>query len=122
MAGKRNILIVDDDAEVLNVVGRILSAAGYSVLSAHNGKEGVLAAKNKIPDLVLLDVDMPVMDGGEVRQILGDDPKTRHIPIIYLTGLMTQGEAEKRETGRNVFLAKPVDAAELLRAIQEQLK
>ena len=120
MANK-TILVVDDDVHVLDILERNLTTAGYSVLQAQNGKEGISMAKDRKPDLVLLDLNMPDIGGGEVSQILRGDPNTRDIPVGFVTGLMTKKEAGTHETGRNFFIAKPINSQELLQKIKEVL-
>ena len=121
MANK-TILIVDDDPEVLMFLEMTLTAVGYSVLQAKNGKDGLSVARDKKPDLVLLDLNLPDVGGGEVRQILKDDPNTRDIPVGFVTGLMTKEEAGTHEMGRTFFIAKtPFNSAELLQKIKEHL-
>ena len=117
----KTILVVDDDAHVLEILKRTLTSAGYSVLTARNGKDGVALAKEKKPDLALLDINMPDVGGGEVRQILKDDPETRDIPIGFVTGLMTKDEVATHEGGSDFFIAKPVNSSELLRKIKAHL-
>ena len=118
----KTILIVDDDPLVLDVLQEILTSGGYSVLKAENGKDGIAVAREKKPDLVLLDLNMPGMGGGEASRILNDDPNTRKIPIGFLSGLMTKQEVRTHETGGNFFwIAKPVGSQELLRKIKENL-
>lgn len=120
MANK-TILIVDDDANVLKILGRILTGAGYSVLQAENGKDGIAVTRDKKPDLVLLDINMPDMGGGDVSQIWKDNPHTRDIPVGFVTELLTKNEVGAHEPGRYFFIAKPINTAELLQKIKEHL-
>ena len=87
---KKKILIVDDKKDVLLMLGKRLMAEGYSVLTADNGKDAITIAKSKSPDLIILDVLMPGMDGCEVAERLKDDFRTQNIPIIFLTALLTR--------------------------------
>lgn len=122
MVGKK-ILIVDDERDALIVLEKRLSTAGYSVIKADNGKDAVRLAKDEQPDLVLLDIVMPDMDGTEIGQILKNDPNTKDIPIIFLTCLFTKDD-EGREGHRinsNLFIAKPYNPEELLGEIRKQL-
>ncbi len=113
------ILVADDDARVLDVVTRILSAAGHQVLTAVDGDEAIRRIHESHPDLVLMDIRMPRKDGASVAQELRDDPGTREIPVVFLTGLIRASEAQHRRglSGSNLFLAKPFDANDLLRMV-----
>lgn len=81
----RSVLVIDDDASARALAIAILQSAGYSVRSAEGGEQGVLLAQSAPPNLVLLDVEMPVTDGYEVCRRLREAPETRHIPVIMLT-------------------------------------
>jgi CheY-like chemotaxis protein len=119
--GQKSILIVDDDAHVRNILERTLAAAGYSVLKAQNGKEGVAVARDKKPALILMDIDMPDMCGDVAKEALMDDPDTKDIPVVFLTGIVSEKEAGKPAIGGNIFIAKPIDAPKLLQKIRELL-
>jgi CheY-like chemotaxis protein len=119
--GDKTILIIDDDEVALKILEKVLTLTGYTVLQAQNGKAGISIARDRRPDLVLLDMKMPDLGGGEVRQILKDDPDTRCIPVGFVTGLMTKGESVTHEMGKDFFIAKPVNHAELLKKIKEHL-
>jgi PAS domain S-box-containing protein len=109
------ILIADDDQGMRSLLASILSEAGLELLSAVNGKEALQAAAEHVPDLVLLDILMPVVDGFEVCRRLRSDPKTREVPIIMITAL---GDHASRlhgiEAGADDFITKPFDPDELL--------
>ncbi len=113
------ILIADDEGQVVDVVAGILDAAGHRVLTAIDGEEALRRVYETHPDLVLLDIKMPRKDGATVAQQLRDDPRTRDIPVVFLTGLIRPTEADHRggRSRRNLFLAKPFDSAELLRVV-----
>lgn len=118
----KKILIVDDEADVLLLLGQRLSTAGYEVFSANNGRNAILLAKKVLPDLIILDVMMPDMDGGAVANVLKDDLKTINIPIIFLTCLVTKGEeASKTASMGAAYLAKPYSAEDLLNAVRKHL-
>lgn len=113
------VLVADDHPRVLEVVSRILSAAGHQVLTAIDGEEALRRIYETHPDLVLLDIRMPRKDGSTVAQELRGDPSTRDIPVVFLTGLIRASEAAHRgsRSGANLFLAKPFDANDLLRMV-----
>lgn len=120
---KKTILIADDEPDVRNVLEKGLVAEGYSVLLADNGADALTAARDKHPDLVILDVLMPGISGGSVGLTLQEDPATRDIPIIFLS--CTFSEQGKHRQGPlfagNIRLAKPYDMKQLLKAIRQRL-
>ena len=115
------ILVADDEPQVLDIVARILDGAGHRVLTAIDGEEALRRVYETHPDLVLLDIRMPRKDGATVAQQLRDDPKTRDIPVVFLTGLIRTSEADQRQgrTGRNLYLAKPFDSQQLLQMVDK---
>lgn len=122
MAGKK-ILIVDDEEDVLAVLESRLSLGGYLVIKADNGREAIRLAKAEQPNLVLLDIAMPGMDGAEVAEILKSDPQAKDIPIVFLTCLFTKDEEamQGHKRGGVFFIAKPYDPEKLLSEIEERL-
>jgi len=121
---KKKLLVVDDEPDVLRLLEERLSRAGYDVIKASCGKEAVELAQSKLPDLIVLDIAMPGMDGSEVAEILRDNPKTRDIPILFLTCLFTKQEEKTsgHMLGHNFFIAKPYDASELVREIDKRVE
>lgn len=120
---KKKILIVDDEADVLKVLDKRLTSAGYEVIQASNGREAIISAKKERPQLIILDILMPEMDGGDVANRLKNDPATKDIPVIFLTCLVRKEEEKNVEdvgAGR-YFVAKPFNADELLAEIKEHL-
>lgn len=119
----KNILVVDDEKDVLLILEKILTAKGYSVITATNGTNAIALAKSQHPDLIILDIVMPGMDGGEVSAKLQEHPLTRSIPVIFLTALLTKREEyqEKYTINSNIIFAKPIDTEELLAQIEELL-
>jgi len=117
------ILCIDDDRDVLNLLEKILEGAGYSVITAGNGSQGLVEARNRKPDLILLDVIMPEIDGFIVCSQLQANPETAYIPVVFLTAL--DGEADRIKAfavGAADYLAKPVRKEILLTKVEEQLK
>lgn len=116
------ILVVEDDLESLKLIGLMLQSRGYQVLAAQNGPQAIQKAVTESPDLVLLDVMMPGIDGYEVARRLRADPRTAHLPIVMLTarGQVTDKVAGF-EAGADEYLVKPVHPAELLTRIEALL-
>ena len=117
------ILLVDDEKDILLTLTKRLVSQGYIVITADNGYDAIALAKSKAPDLIILDILMPQMDGGEVAEKLRNDPKTENIPVIFLTALLAKTEdcKEKHTIARNITFAKPVDTEELLTEIKKLL-
>ena len=102
------ILVVDDEAAIRNVVGMLLAQAGYDVMLAEYGQLGYRKAQSDQPDLVLLDLMMPVIDGFEVLRRLKDTITTRHIPAIILTAKIdAASERECMSLGATDYIKKP---------------
>jgi CheY-like chemotaxis protein len=119
MANK-SILVADDDLISQNMLRTALTSAGYSVLAASDGLEAVRLAKEGRPDIIVLDIMMPGMDGGEVAEVLKNDAKTRRIPIIFLSSLITESEektVEEKEAA--TFLSKPYSRERLLNEVKK---
>jgi len=119
----KKVLIIDDEQDVLNVLGRRLADQGYRVFKASDGPDGIEKAEQEKPDLIILDVWMPGMDGGEVAQKLRQNEKTKNIPVIFLTCLYTRSDEAQtgHEPGKNFILAKPYHPDDLLEAVREHL-
>ncbi len=104
----KKILIVDDEKDAF-ILEKELAARGYSVIVADNGNDALDLAKSEHPDLIILDIWMPGMDGPEVAAKLGEDARTKDIPVIFLTCLFQkrEGEEEGRLVAGKVLIAKP---------------
>ena len=117
---KKKILIVDDDKVILRTLENILTKEGYSVIPLSLGKEAIKVAKERFPDLIILDIMMPDMDGGDVAFELKNDPITKNIPIIYQSSLVTQREEDSNSKKDGIyFTSKPIQRERLLRLIAE---
>lgn len=118
----KKILIVDDDSVNLKMLRNIFNSNEFHVLQASGGYEAVNIAKNDHPDLIILDIVMPDMDGGEVALILKNDPSTKNIPIIFLSFLIKKEEEQYSSSRSGVYLmAKPIDRDELLNRVKEHI-
>ena len=112
------ILIVDDTKDILLVVSRRLSSWGYEPLTAQSGEEGLRMAEATLPDLVLLDIMMPKMKGRDVCARLKANPKTKHIPIIFLTALGLADHVKAgMDLGADDYIVKPFEPEELKKRI-----
>ena len=118
---KKKILVVDDESRITRMIKRNLEVTGnYEVETENDSTNAVAVARHFEPDLVVLDVMMPGMDGGEVLAVLREDPKLHHLPVIFLTAIVTQEETghQGKEIGGRFFLAKPVKTEDLVAAIE----
>jgi DNA-binding response OmpR family regulator len=120
---QRAILIVDDEEDVLDLLQLVFETSGFEVRRAATGKSAVSSAYEKPPDVVLLDVMMPEMDGWQVLRTLKADERTRHIPVVMLSA-----RAERRDKmiglqeGAEGYIAKPFSPAEVVREVQSFLE
>jgi CheY-like chemotaxis protein len=122
MAEAQRILLVEDNEDNLAVYRAILQYAGYEVLEARDGVAGVEEARAGRPDLILMDISIPKIDGFEATRILKMDPETRAIPIVALTAhAMDEDRERAREVGCDGFLAKPVEPRRVVREIERFL-
>lgn len=116
------LLLVEDHEEIWDFLSRRLKRRGFDVLLAHDGAQGVEVAKAEHPDVVLMDVNLPVMDGWTATGQLKGDPSTRGIPIIALTAHAMPGDRDKAlQAGCDDYHPKPVDFSRLLTQIEAAL-
>ncbi len=117
------ILLVEDNEMNRDMLSRRLEKRGYTLAIAVDGGQGVALAKSELPDLILMDMSLPVLDGWEATQQVKADPATKGIPIIALTAHAMESDRQKAlEAGCDDFDTKPVELARLLTKIEELLK
>jgi len=119
---KKKVLLVDDSNTVLLMEKMILAKGPYEIVTARDGVEGLAKAKSEMPDVILLDVMMPNLDGLSACAAIRSNPDTAHIPIVMVT---TRGEEHNIETafrnGCNDYVTKPINGLELLTKLQNIL-
>lgn len=123
MRKSKTILIVEDEVELVEMVKMRLEAHGYKVIAAYNGEDGLYWARKEKPDLILLDLMLPKMDGFQVCEILKKDKNYADIPICMFTARAQ--ESEKRlgmELGADAYIIKPFEPSALIEKIKELLK
>jgi CheY-like chemotaxis protein len=119
----KTILLVDDDPTVLLYVGELLSARGFTVLTAADGEEGVARATERPPDLVLMDLRMPKLNGFEATRMLRRNPRTERVPIIAITSLESPEDCESAfVAGCDGHIQKPLAGDDLLAKISTVLR
>jgi DNA-binding response OmpR family regulator len=123
MGEKKKILIVDDERDIVKALMIRLQGAGYEVVTAFDGAQGVFMAHKEKPDLIILDIRMPAGNGFSVAQRLKRSMHTFTIPVIFLTGSPEKNAEEKaRVLGARFYIKKPYDPEELLDAIRRALE
>ena len=117
------ILYVEDNEDNIYMLKMRLERKGYNVVISRDGAEGVLKAKTENPDLILMDVGLPSMDGYDATKILKNSEETKNIPIIILTAHALVTDVEKaKQAGADEFETKPINTASLLAKIEKLIK
>jgi two-component system, cell cycle response regulator DivK len=117
--GKERILVVEDNVDTYELVHLVLEKNGYETVLAVNGRDGVEAALNHKPDLILMDMSMPEMDGWTATSLIKKNQQTAHIPLIALTANVLMNDRQRAmEAGCDEFITKPIDLDELVETIQ----
>ena len=120
---QKRILIADDEEDVVTTLKFTLEKEGYQCLTAYDGKEALDKAKSENPDLILLDIMMPKMNGYKVARLLKFDQKYKHIPIIMLTARTQEKDRVLgEETGADTYVTKPFEMNDLLSVVNETLR
>jgi len=128
MAKKAKILLIDDDVDFVEATKIVLESKPYEVVVAHEGEEGLRKAVEEKPDLIILDVIMPVKDGFTAAEQLKKDPQLGKIPVIMLTGFVERGGETSIPASRGLtleaedYIDKPVSPEELLKRVEKLLK
>jgi twitching motility two-component system response regulator PilH len=118
----KRILLIDDSPQILTLYYDVLTAHGFNVITANNGQAGIVAAQKQQPDLILLDVVMPGIDGPETSQQLLADPKTANIPVMFMTSMITeQEEVAARGQGGRAFISKGSEPSEIVKKVRQAL-
>lgn len=120
---QKTILVTDDSAMIRRIVGQIIQQIGHKVIYAENGEKGYALAKSAKPDLIIMDIEMPVMNGIEATTRIKSDPDTAQIPVLIFTALGSEEDIRKaREAGGQGFLNKPISREALQESIQVVLR
>lgn len=120
---QKSVLLIEDNSEMRDNTAEILELAGYLVITATNGKEGVARARTEAPDLIICDIMMPELDGYGVLRMLGKHPETASIPFIFLSAKAEKTDFRKgMNLGADDYITKPFDDVELMDAIEMRIK
>ena len=120
---KGHILVVEDNLDNYELVHAILEFAGYDTFLAVNGQDGVYAARKQKPDLILMDMSLPEMDGWEATRHIREDPDTAHIPMVALTAhTLPRDRKRALEAGVDAYLSKPFDANQFIQLVEKTLE
>jgi two-component system cell cycle response regulator DivK len=115
----KRVLVVEDTEDNRQIIRDLLTSAGYETIEAVTGEEGVAMAAEHRPDLILMDVQLPVLDGYEATRRIKANPALRHIPVIAVTSYALSGDEEKtREAGCDAYVAKPFSPRLLLAKVR----
>ncbi|HEV8533836.1 MAG TPA: response regulator [Methylomirabilota bacterium] len=119
---QKRILLVEDNEFNRKIVRDLLSRQPYDLLEAHDGEAGVEAARRELPDLIIMDVQLPKLSGLEATRRIRAEPAIAKIPIIVVTSFALSGDAKKAmDAGASAYLAKPYSPRQLLEAIRKML-
>jgi two-component system cell cycle response regulator DivK len=117
-----SILVIEDNPSNMKLAAFLLEKEGYEVLQATDAEEGIRVARQRLPALILMDVQLPGMDGLAATRLLKADAATRHIKILALTAFAMRGDQEKiREAGCDAYIAKPIRYKEFLKVVADLL-
>jgi CheY-like chemotaxis protein len=115
---KERILVVEDNMDTYELMRFILERNGYETFLAMNGRDGISAARKQKPDLILMDMSMPEMDGWEATRRIKQDPKTSSIPLIAVTAHALPGDRQRAlDVGCTEYITKPMDLSELVKIV-----
>jgi two-component system cell cycle response regulator DivK len=118
----KRILVVEDQEDNRRIIRDLLTSAGYELIEATDGEAGVRLAESERPDLILMDIQLPVLDGHEATRRVKQNPELRHIPIIVVTSYALSGDDQKAmAAGSDGYVAKPFSPRQLLATIRKFL-
>ena len=117
------VLIVEDNEKNMKLVRDILQAKGFETMEAVNAEDGIKLALARVPDLVLMDIQLPGMNGMEALKVLRAEPSTAQIPVVAITAsVMTQDRQQIMDTGFNGFIEKPINLRDFLATVNASIR
>ena len=119
----KTILVVEDQEDNRQILRDLLASSGFLMIEAHDGQRALAMARSQRPDLILMDIQLPVVDGYEATRSIKRDPELEHIPVIAVTSYALSGDEERaREAGCDAYVAKPYSTRNLLAKIGQFLE
>lgn len=119
---KKTVLIVEDNELNMKLFNDLLEAHGYATVQTRSGVEAVGLARQHMPNLILMDIQLPEVSGLQVTQWLKDDPELAHIPIVAITAFAMKGDEEKiRQGGCEAYLSKPISVVKFLETVRNYI-
>ena len=119
----RTILVVEDQEDNRQILRDLLGSAGLRMIEADNGEQALTVARSQRPDLILMDIQLPLVDGYEATRSIKRDPELKHIPVIAVTSYALSGDEQRaREAGCDAYVAKPYSTRHLLAKIGQFLE
>ena len=117
--GKRTILVIEDNELNMKLVNSLLQIGHYNILNARDAESGIQMAREHRPDLILMDIQLPRMDGLSATRILKGDPALKGFPVVALTGYAMEGDADKfKKAGCDGYLSKPINTRNFLDTLE----
>ena len=118
----KTILVVEDQEDNRQILRDLLGSAGFRMIEAHDGEQALTVARSERPNLILMDIQLPILDGYEATRSIKRDPELKHIPVIAVTSYALSGDEERaREAGCDGYVAKPYSPRDLLARIGQFL-
>jgi two-component system, cell cycle response regulator DivK len=115
----KRILVVEDTEDNRQIIRDLMASAGYELIEAVDGVEGVATAEREHPDLILMDIQLPQVSGLEVTRWIKDDPELRTIPVVAVTAFAMKGDEERiREGGCEAYLSKPISVGKFIETVR----
>ena len=119
----KTILVVEDQEDNRQILRDLLASSGFLMIEAHDGQQALAMARSQRPDLILMDIQLPLVDGYEATRSIKRDPELKHIPVIAVTSYALSGDEERaREAGCDAYVAKPYSTRNLLAKIGQFLE
>jgi two-component system cell cycle response regulator DivK len=119
----RTILVAEDQEDNRQILRDLLGSAGFGIIEAHDGEQALTMARSERPDLILMDIQLPLVDGYEATRNIKRDPELKHIPVIAVTSYALSGDEQRaREAGCDAYVAKPYSTRHLLAKIGQFLE
>ena len=120
---KKTILVAEDQEDNRQILRDLLASAGFRMIEAHDGEQALTVARSERPNLILMDIQLPILDGYEATRSIKRDPELKHIPVIAVTSYALSGDEERaREAGCDGYVAKPYSTRHLLAKIGQFLE